>query len=260
MADTLQAAPAGAHTSELDLQLPDLSTVSFHGFRGDHLLWGGMVVCVLGILFGLRTYMQLREMPVHAAMRSISETIYATCKEYLIGQGKFVLILEVFIGAIMIVYFALLRGMPAIKVTTIVLFSLIGIAGSYSVAWFGIRINTFANSRTSFAALRGLPYPCHAIPLQAGMSIGMLLISIELLLMLFVLLVMPSSYAYPCFIGFAIGESLGASALRIAGGIFTKIADIGSDLMKIQTRSWTCTVGSFTARMMKEMSATPVTP
>jgi K(+)-stimulated pyrophosphate-energized sodium pump len=221
------------HKSELDLLLPDLSTVHFHGWSGEHLLLAGMVVCVLGILFGLRTYAQLRALPVHAAMRSISETIYATCKEYLIGQGKFVLILEIFIGALMLFYFGVLRQMPAAKVITILAFSLIGIAGSYSVAWFGIRINTFANSRTAFAALRGLPYPCHAIPLQAGMSIGMLLISIELLLMLFVLLFVPSDYAYPCFIGFAIGESLGASALRIAGGIFTKIADIGADLMKI---------------------------
>jgi K(+)-stimulated pyrophosphate-energized sodium pump len=221
------------HKSELDLLLPDLSSVQFHGVQGNHLLLAGMIVCVLGILFGLRTYSQLRGLPVHSSMRSISETIYATCKEYLIGQARFVLLLEVFIGALMLVYFGVLRQMPALKVATILAFSLIGIAGSYSVAWFGIRINTFANSRTAFAALRGLPYPCHAIPLQAGMSIGMLLISVELLLMLSVLLFIPSDYAYPCFIGFAIGESLGASALRIAGGIFTKIADIGADLMKI---------------------------
>jgi K(+)-stimulated pyrophosphate-energized sodium pump len=235
MSETFQAAaPVGLpHTSELDLKLPDLSTVSFHGIGGDHLLLGGMAVCVLGILFGLRTYIQLRQLPVHAAMRAISETIYATCKEYLIGQGRFVLILEAFIGALMVIYFGVLRGMPVAKVVTILAFSLVGIAGSYTVAWFGIRINTFANSRTAFASLQGLPYPCHAIPLQAGMSIGMLLISIELLLMLFVLLFVPADYAYPCFIGFAIGESLGASALRIAGGIFTKIADIGADLMKI---------------------------
>jgi K(+)-stimulated pyrophosphate-energized sodium pump len=235
MSETLQAtAPTGIpHRSELDLLLPDLSTVHFHGIGGDHLLLAGMVVCILGILFGIRTYGQLRELPVHPAMRTVSETIYSTCKEYLIGQGRFVLILELFIGALMLVYFGILREMPLLKVVTILAFSLIGIAGSYSVAWFGIRINTFANSRTAFAALRGLPYPCHAIPLQAGMSIGMLLISIELLLMLFVLLFVPADYAYPCFIGFAIGESLGASALRIAGGIFTKIADIGADLMKI---------------------------
>jgi K(+)-stimulated pyrophosphate-energized sodium pump len=221
------------HRSELDLLLPDLSTVNFHGIAGDHLLLAGMVVCVFGLLFGIRTYAQLRALPVHASMLTVSETIYSTCKEYLIGQGRFVMILELFIGALMLVYFGVLRQMPAVKVVTIIAFSLIGIAGSYSVAWFGIRINTFANSRTAFAALRGLPYPCHAIPLQAGMSIGMLLISIELLLMLFVLLFVPADYAYPCFIGFAIGESLGASALRIAGGIFTKIADIGADLMKI---------------------------
>ena len=166
-------------------------------------------------------------------MREVSELIYETCKTYLITQGKFILLLELFIGAIIVVYFGFLRQFPAVKVAMILAFSLIGIAGSYGVAWFGIRINTFANSRTAFASLEGKPFPLYAIPLKAGMSIGMLLISVELFLMLCILLFVPGDYAGPCFIGFAIGESLGASALRIAGGIFTKIADIGSDLMKI---------------------------
>ena len=177
--------------------------------------------------------MQLKALPVHRSMREISELIYETCKTYLITQGKFILILEVFIGLVILLYFGVLLKFAAVKVAIILLFSLIGIAGSYSVAWFGIRINTFANSRTAFASLEGKPFPCYAIPLKAGMSIGMLLISVELFLMLCILLFIPGDYAGPCFIGFAIGESLGAAALRIAGGIFTKIADIGSDLMKI---------------------------
>ncbi|MET0486635.1 MAG: sodium-translocating pyrophosphatase, partial [Candidatus Rokuibacteriota bacterium] len=178
-------------------------------------------------------YSQLKNMPVHSAMRDISELIYETCKTYLITQGKFILLLEVFIGIIMILYFGFLLHFEASRVLIILIFSLIGIAGSYGVAWFGIRINTFANSRTAFASLKGEAYPVYAIPLKAGMSIGMLLISVELFLMLCILLFIPGDYAGPCFIGFAIGESLGAAALRIAGGIFTKIADIGSDLMKI---------------------------
>ncbi|MFN0006904.1 MAG: sodium-translocating pyrophosphatase [Planctomycetota bacterium] len=222
------------HTGgEVNLVLPDLSSVPFLGVDGHTLLLGGLGVCVLGLIFGLVIYGQLKNMAVHSAMKEISELIYATCKTYLATQLKFILVLEVFIGTIMVVYFGLLQHMPAVKVATIVIFSLIGIAGSCVVAWFGIRVNTFANSRTAFAALRGKPFPCYQIPLKAGMSIGMLLISIELFLMLCVLLFIPRDYAYPCFIGFAIGESLGASALRIAGGIFTKIADIGSDLMKI---------------------------
>src|SRR5262249_27783143 len=227
------AATGSDHRSEIDLVVPDLSQVSFLGTDGHTLLLFGLGICVLGLVFGLVIYGQLKNLPVHRSMREISELIYETCKTYLVTQGKFILILELFIGAIMIVYFGVLVAMPAYRVATIILFSLIGIAGSYSVAWFGIRINTFANSRTAFAALEGKPFPCYAIPLKAGMSIGMLLISIELLLMLIVLLFIPRDLAYPCFIGFAIGESLGASALRIAGGIFTKIADIGSDLMKI---------------------------
>ena len=166
-------------------------------------------------------------------MREISELIYETCKTYLITQGKFILLLELFIGAVIVLYFGVLLQFPAVKVAIILAFSLVGIAGSYGVAWFGIRINTFANSRTAFASLGGKPFPLYAIPLKAGMSIGMLLISVELFLMLCILLFVPGDYAGPCFIGFAIGESLGAAALRIAGGIFTKIADIGSDLMKI---------------------------
>jgi K(+)-stimulated pyrophosphate-energized sodium pump len=224
-----------AHASEADLIIPDMSKVSFLGgaITGQSLLLLGLVVCVGGLLFGLVQYGQLKNLPVHRSMREISELIYETCKTYLVTQGKFILILEGFIGAIMVVYFGWLQHYEPAKVLVILVFSLIGIAGSYGVAWFGIRINTFANSRTAFASLRGKPYPTYAIPLQAGMSIGMLLIATELVLMLAILLFVDPHWAGPCFIGFAIGESLGASALRIAGGIFTKIADIGSDLMKI---------------------------
>jgi K(+)-stimulated pyrophosphate-energized sodium pump len=229
-----------AHASEAELVLPDLASQRFLGVDGWTLLFGlGVVICTLGLGFGLVQYRQLRDLPVHRAMREISELIYATCRTYLETQGRFILILEGFIGAIMIVYFKFLivdaegHHFSWLKVGVIILFSLIGIAGSYGVAWFGIRVNTFANSRAAFASLRGKPFPTYEIPLKAGMSIGMLLISTELALMLLILLFMPFDYAGPCFIGFAIGESLGASALRIAGGIFTKIADIGSDLMKI---------------------------
>ncbi|HSS76794.1 MAG TPA: sodium-translocating pyrophosphatase [Thermoanaerobaculia bacterium] len=227
----LGVAPASA--SEADLLLPDLASRSFFGLDGHSLLLGGLVVCVLGMLFGLVMYVQLKNMPVHRSMREISELIFETCKTYLVTQGKFILILEAFIGVVIFVYFYTLRGYDLAKVITILLFSLIGIAGSYGVAWFGIRVNTFANSRSAFASLRGKPFPTYAIPLKSGISIGMLLISVELVLMLGILLFVPKDYAGPCFIGFAIGESLGAAALRIAGGIFTKIADIGSDLMKI---------------------------
>jgi K(+)-stimulated pyrophosphate-energized sodium pump len=225
--------PAIAHASEAELKLPDLRQVKFLGMDGWTLLASGIVICIGGLLFGFYQYNALKKLPVHRAMREISELIYETCKTYLVTQGRFILILEALVGAIIVVYFGVLRHMPAGTVVLIVLFSLIGIAGSYGVAWFGIRVNTFANSRTAFASLRGKPFPTYAIPLQAGMSIGMLLISTELLLMLVILLFIPGDMAGPCFIGFAIGESLGASALRIAGGIFTKIADIGSDLMKI---------------------------
>ena len=220
--------------SEIELEVPDLGQATFlGGIPGDTLLTGGLLICGLGLVFGLIIYKRLQNMPVHESMREISELIYETCKTYLQTQGKFLLILEIFIGAAIVFYFGFLVHLELYKVVIIVIFSLIGIAGSYSVAWFGIRVNTFANSRTAFASLRGKPYPCYDIPLQAGMSIGMLLISVELLLMLCVLLFVPGNLAYPCFIGFAIGESLGAAALRVAGGIFTKIADIGSDLMKI---------------------------
>jgi K(+)-stimulated pyrophosphate-energized sodium pump len=227
------APPAPHAGGEASLKIPDLSSVPVGGFDGRTLLMLGLGVCVLGLVFGLVIFTQLKNLPVHAAMREISELIYETCKTYLITQGKFILLLELFIGVIIVVYFGFLQHFDATRVIIILLFSLIGIGGSYGVAWFGIRINTFANSRTAFASLRGEAYPVYAIPLKAGMSIGMLLISVELFLMLCILLFIPGDYAGPCFIGFAIGESLGAAALRIAGGIFTKIADIGSDLMKI---------------------------
>ncbi|NLO91677.1 MAG: sodium-translocating pyrophosphatase [Elusimicrobia bacterium] len=222
-----------AFASEADLIIPDLSSVSFMGVSGHTLLLWGLVVCFLGIGFGWLQFRQISGLPVHKSMLAISELIYETCKTYLVTQGKFIAILWAFIAAIMVVYFGFLMHYAFVQVAIIVLFSIVGILGSYAVAWFGIRINTFANSRTAFAALAGKPYPAMDIPLKAGMSIGMLLISIELVIMLFILLFVPGDYAGPCFIGFAIGESLGAAALRIAGRIFTKIADIGSDLMKI---------------------------
>ena len=233
-----QPGAATAHAGgEADLIVPDLATVSFFGMTGHNLLLGGIVISLLGMGFGLAMYVQLRDAPVHKSMLEVSELIYATCKTYLFTQLKFIAILEAFIGAIIIVYFGFAQHFfadgKAVEVVIILLMSIIGIAGSMVVAWFGIRVNTFANSRTAFAALKGKPFPCYALPLKAGMSIGMLLISVELILMLGILLFIPGNYAGPCFIGFAIGESLGASALRIAGGIFTKIADIGSDLMKI---------------------------
>jgi K(+)-stimulated pyrophosphate-energized sodium pump len=232
------AAQAAAHEGgEASLVLPDLSTVTFGGINGRTLLMGGIAVCVLGLLFGYLTFTQLRNLPVHPSMLEVSDLIYETCKTYLITQGKFILILWAFIAVIISAYYGWLNPVPGKSIATtlpiILIFSLIGIGGSYGVAWFGIRVNTFANSRAAFASLRGKPFPIYAIPLRAGMSIGMLLISVELLLMLVILLFIPGEYAGPCFIGFAIGESLGAAALRIAGGIFTKIADIGSDLMKI---------------------------
>jgi K(+)-stimulated pyrophosphate-energized sodium pump len=219
---------------EANLELPDLSSVTFfNGVTGHNLLMIGIVISLLGLGFGLAIFMNLKNLPVHRAMREISELIYETCKTYLTTQGKFILILEAFIAVVIVLYFGVLSGLAAGRVVIILAFSLVGIAGSYCVAWFGIRVNTFANSRTAFASLEGKPFPLYAIPLKAGMSIGMMLISTELLIMLCILLFVPGEYAGPCFIGFAIGESLGAAALRIAGGIFTKIADIGSDLMKI---------------------------
>jgi K(+)-stimulated pyrophosphate-energized sodium pump len=230
------AQPAGETAGgEAALKLPDLSQVSFFNgaIDGHKLLLIGILFCIFGLGFGMAIYMRLKNLPVHRAMREISELIYETCKTYLLTQGRFILLLWAFIAVIILLYFGVLQHMEAMRVVIILAFSLVGIAGSYGVAWFGIRVNTFANSRTAFASLPGKPYPVYQIPLEAGMSIGMMLISVELLIMLFILLFVPGDYAGPCFIGFAIGESLGAAALRIAGGIFTKIADIGSDLMKI---------------------------
>jgi K(+)-stimulated pyrophosphate-energized sodium pump len=235
-----QTREAGGHTGggEANLRLPDLSRVEFlGGVNGHNLLLVGLLICFLGLMFGLWIYMQLQKLPVHQSMREISELIYETCKTYLTTQGRFILLLWGFIALIIVLYFGVLAPVPGkplmVTLPIILFFSLVGIGGSYGVAWFGIRVNTFANSRTAFASLGGKPYPIYAIPLKAGMSIGMMLISVELLIMLCILLFVPGDYAGPCFIGFAIGESLGAAALRIAGGIFTKIADIGSDLMKI---------------------------
>ena len=222
---------------EANLRLPDLSSVRFLGLTGHNLLLIGLLFCAFGLLFGMAIYMQLKNLPVHRSMREISELIYETCKTYVITQGKFLMVLWAFIAVVIVAYFGWLAPVPgkpvSVTLPVILLFSIVGICGSYGVAWFGIRVNTFANSRTAFAGLRGKPYPIYAIPLKAGMSIGMMLISVELLIMLCILLFVPADYAGQCFIGFAIGESLGAAALRIAGGIFTKIADIGSDLMKI---------------------------
>jgi len=227
------AEPTTEAGGEAALKLPDLSSVSFLGMDGHRLLMIGLLFCVFGLGFGMVIFMRLKNLPVHRSMREISELIYETCKTYLITQGKFLMLLWAFIAAIIVLYFGVLRHFEIPRVVIILVFSLVGIAGSYGVAWFGIRVNTFANSRTAFASLPGKPYPVYQIPLEAGMSIGMMLISVELLIMLFILLFIPGDYAGPCFIGFAIGESLGAAALRIAGGIFTKIADIGADLMKI---------------------------
>jgi K(+)-stimulated pyrophosphate-energized sodium pump len=233
-ASTARADEAGG---EANLKLPDLSQVKFLGIDGHTLLLFGILFCLFGLAFGLWIYMRLKNLPVHKSMRDISELIYETCKTYLTTQGKFLLLLWVFIAIVIVMYFGWLAPVPGKPVSTAVLiilfFSLLGMGGSYAVAWFGIRVNTFANSRTAFAGLRGKPFPINHIPLEAGMSVGMMLISVELLMMLIILLFIPGDYAGPCFIGFAIGESLGAAALRIAGGIFTKIADIGSDLMKI---------------------------
>jgi K(+)-stimulated pyrophosphate-energized sodium pump len=236
----LSAAAAAAQEKaggEAGLKVPDLSQVSFLGMNGHALLEIGILFCVFGLGFGLAIYSRLKNLPVHRAMLDVSNLIYETCKTYLVTQGKFLMFLWVFIAIVIVLYFGVLAPVPdkpvGVTLPIILLFSLLGMAGSYGVAWFGIRVNTFANSRTAFAGLRGKPYPIYEIPLEAGMSIGMMLISVELLMMLIILLFVPGDYAGPCFIGFAIGESLGAAVLRIAGGIFTKIADIGSDLMKI---------------------------
>ena len=243
LAGALPAAAQEGQThagGEANLVLPSLSdsaVASFLGFSGWQILMSGFVVSILGVLFGMRFYRKLQADPVHASMREISELIYATCQTYLRTQIRFIAVLWAFIILVIGAYYGYFQNFIAdgkvLQLLTIILFSLVGILGSTFVAWFGIRVNTFANSRAAFASLKGLPFPCYSIPLQAGMSIGMMLISVELIIMLFILLIIPGTFAGPCFIGFAIGESLGASALRIAGGIFTKIADIGSDLMKI---------------------------
>jgi len=222
------------HGGEASLALPDLDQVTVvGGLSGNALLGLGLVVCVLGLAMGVATYLQMRRLEVHASMREVSELIYSTCRAYLGQQGRFLMVLWAFIAAVIVVYYKVLVGFGWGRVAVVIAFSLIGMAGSYSVAWFGIRVNTLANSRVAFASLRGRPLPLHRMPLKAGMSIGMVLISLELVMMLVILMFLPRDIAGACFIGFAIGESLGASALRIAGGIFTKIADIGSDLMKI---------------------------
>ncbi|MDR2379393.1 MAG: sodium-translocating pyrophosphatase, partial [Bifidobacteriaceae bacterium] len=231
---TQPLAAADQHGGEANLKLPDLGTVQLGGgLAGTTVLLIALAVCLLGLAFGAWTYLKLKSLPVHPSMRRVSELIFATCKAYLLKQGQFLLILWAFIAAVIVVYYKFAVGLSWGRLAVIIAFSLIGMAGSFAVAWFGIRVNTFANSRTAHASLRGQPWPVHAIPMRSGMSIGMVLISLELLLMLIILLFLPGDIAGSCFIGFAIGESLGASALRIAGGIFTKIADIGSDLMKI---------------------------
>ena len=231
------SAISGAFASELDLHIPALSKAVYsifgHEFNGDQLLMYGMGICLLGMIFGLWEFFSIKEMPAHKSMLQVSETIYATCTTYMKQQAKLLFVLEIFIGCCIVYYFACLNNTPLLKVLYILLWSLLGILGSYTVAWFGMRINTYANSRTSFASLKGNAYPVMHLPLRSGMSIGVLLICVELIMMMFILVFVPRDTAGACFIGFAIGESLGASALRICGGIFTKIADIGADLMKI---------------------------
>jgi K(+)-stimulated pyrophosphate-energized sodium pump len=237
IASLLAFAPAALASEggggEANLVLPNLGDVSFHGISGSLLLALGLIICALGLLFGIIVFYSLRNLPAHRSMKAISELIWQTCKTYLLKQGQFLIILWIFIAIVIGVYFGILSDFTGVKVLIILIFSIVGILGSYGVAWFGIRVNTYANSRTAFASLRGKPYQIHSIPMRSGMSVGMMLISVELIIMLIILIWIPRDYAGPCFIGFAIGESLGAAALRIAGGIFTKIADIGSDLMKI---------------------------
>ena len=226
-----------AIAGEADIVLPDLGDVNFTIFGGSlngiHIMYFGLLVCILGLVFGLVQSNQTKNLPAHSSMLNVSDIIWETCKSYLAQQGKFLVILWVLIAICMSYYFVGLQHAPFFNIVVILFCSVLGILGSYGVAWFGMRINTRANSRTAFASLTGKPVNVVAIPLRSGMSIGMVLISVELLIMLFILLFVPGDYAGNCFIGFAIGESLGAAALRVAGGIFTKIADIGSDLMKI---------------------------
>jgi len=218
---------------EANLQLPDLSQVHYWGLNGHSLLLFGPLACILGMVFGLFMYVHLKGLPAHRAMKEVSQLIWETCKTYLLHQGKFLLLLWSFIAVVILAYFAVLLHFSAVRVIIILAFSVLGMAGSYGVAWFGIRVNTLANSRSAWASLGGNPYRAFSVPLKSGMSIGMMLISVELLMMFSIILFVPGDYAGPCFIGFAIGESLGAAVLRLAGGIFTKIADIGADLMKI---------------------------
>lgn len=234
---TLFSNMANAVASELDLIIPSLSKASYQMFgfsvTGNTLLICGMGICLLGIAFGVREFLKIKRLPAHQAMLKVSETIYATCTTYMKQQAKLLFVLELFIAACIVYYFSCLNNTPFLKVLYILMWSVFGILGSYGVAWFGMRINTYANSRTSFASLKGQAYPVMNLPLKSGMSIGVLLICVELIMMMFILVFVPRDTAGACFIGFAIGESLGASALRICGGIFTKIADIGADLMKI---------------------------
>ena len=220
---------------EADIKIPDLTQVTFPGFfgvSGVTLMYVGILLCFVGAAFGVVQYKQTKALPVHSSMSNVSHTIWETCKTYLFQQGKFLAILWALIAACMLFYFKVLEEKSLRDVAVILAASILGILGSYGVAWFGIRINTVANSRTSFSALKGNPYATLGIPLRSGMSVGLLLVCVELFFMICILVFL-KDLAGPCFIGFAIGESLGASALRICGGIFTKIADIGSDLMKI---------------------------
>ncbi|MDD2711232.1 MAG: sodium-translocating pyrophosphatase [Verrucomicrobiae bacterium] len=228
-------AASSLFASEADLKLPDLNVTfeSLGGMTGNTLMLIGIAVCFVGLVFGMFQYNQTKNLPVHDSMRNVSNIIWETCKSYLAQQGKFLAYLWLLIGACMIYYFSFLEHKPASHVALILAASILGILGSYGVAWFGMRLNTHANSRSAFAALRGLPWPALAIPMRSGMSVGLLLITVELFFMICILIFLPAELKGACFIGFAIGESLGASALRICGGIFTKIADIGSDLMKI---------------------------
>lgn len=232
----LMCATHAALGSEADIQIPDLGAVKFAGMgglNGTTLMVLGIVICAIGALFGVVQYFQTKSLPVHECMAKVSHSIYETCKTYLFTQGKLLAILWVLIGACMVFYFGVLSHNTAFHVVVILLSSILGILGSYGVAWFGIKINTISNSRAAFSALKGNPLATLTIPLRSGMSIGLLLVAVELFFMICILIALPRELVGPCFIGFAIGESLGASVLRICGGIFTKIADIGSDLMKI---------------------------
>ncbi|MDR0915390.1 MAG: sodium-translocating pyrophosphatase [Endomicrobium sp.] len=226
-----------AFANEVSLNIPKLKNITFTLFNyiitGQQLLQCGLLICLIGIMFGMYHFYSIKKLPTYSNMKDIAELIYQTCKSYLIVQSKFVIRLEILLAIIIFIYFRLIQNLSFIKVTIILFCNIIGILGSYFVAWFGMRINNYANARTAFASLQGNPIPMYIIPIKAGISIGTLLISIELFIMLIILLFIPANLSGVCFIGFAIGESLGAMVLRIAGGIFTKIADIGSDLMKI---------------------------